>query len=110
MASLSTKRAVPPAQVLAGLRTVPSSAADLVTTDTTLFQLVLANKTAGAVTVTVLDRQTSAKTLLGAVSIAANTTMTINFQEGVLMKNGINWVASAASSIDADILAFGNRS
>lgn len=107
MASLSTRRAFAPKALATGLVTIPSSAADLTTTDTVIFQITLANKTAGAITVTVLDKQSPPKTLLGAVSIAANTTLVLNFGEGVLMKKGVNWVASGALSIDADV--FGSQ-
>lgn len=106
MSSYSTKRPVPNIQLPGGLQTVPGSATNLTSTDTMVFQVFLANKTAGAVTVTITDRQTSAKSLLGAVSVAANSSLILNFEEGVNLVGGLAWSASAASSIDAEIVAF----
>lgn len=101
-----TARSIPPYLLPEGLVTIPAVATDLILKDCYIFQIVLCNKTAGAVTVTIIDKQTSAKTLLAAVSIAANTTYVAGFPEGILMKGGVNWVASAGSSIDAEVLGF----
>lgn len=98
-----TSRAFPQREISPGLSTIPNVAADLTTEDSYVFQIVLVNKTAGAVTVTIVDRATPAKTLIPTVSIAANTSYVVAYPEGVKMNGGINWVASAASSIDAEI-------
>lgn len=103
MASLSSRRAAPAKQLATGLQTIPGSATDLTTSNTVIFQIVLVNKTAGAITVTILDKQGTPKTLFGAISIPANTTLTQSFGEGVLMLGGVRWSASAGSSIDADV-------
>ena len=101
-----TSRAFPQTELTAGLVTIPNVAADLTTEDTYVFQIVLVNKTAGAVTVTITDKATSAKTLVPTLSIAANTTQILSYPEGVKMTGGINWVAGAASSIDAEIKGY----
>ena len=98
-----TSRAFPQREISPGLSTIPNVAADLTTEDSYVFQIVLVNKTAGAVTVTITDKASPAKTLIPTVSIAANTSYVIAYPEGVKMTGGINWVASAASSIDAEI-------
>jgi len=99
----SPNRSIPQRELTGGLQTIPNVAADLSTVDTWIYQIVLANKTGGAVTVTILDKAASPKTLLGAVSIAANTTYVVAFPDGVKMTDGVNWVASAANSIDAEV-------
>lgn len=106
MASLDTKNSSPNKMVAPDLVTLTNTPTDLTTTDTWVFQVTLVNKTAGAVTVTVHDKATSAKSLLEAVSIAANTSYVIAFPEGQFMKGGLTWSASANSSIDAGIVAF----
>lgn len=89
--------------ITAGLQTVPNSSTDVTTTDTLLFQITVANKSGGAVTLTITDKQSSAKTLIPTLSIAANTVQIYDWPAGVLLKSGMNWVASAASSLDAEI-------
>jgi len=80
-----------------------NAAADLTTTDSVIYQIVVSNKTGGAVTFTVLDKASSPKSLLTATSIGANTTYVIAFPEGVWMTGGIRWVASAAASLDCEV-------
>ncbi len=96
-------RSIPLKEITAGLQTVPNVATDLTTTDSVIFQITLANITAGAVTFTVKDKAGSPKSLLEAVSIAANTSYVIAFPEGVWMTGGITWSASAANSLNAEI-------
>lgn len=86
------------------LRAVPAVATDLTTIDTWLFQITVANTTGGALTFTVIDKQTSPVTLLAAVSIAANTTYIIRWPEPVFMSGGVNWSASGAG-LTADVVA-----
>ncbi len=99
----SPNRSIPQRELTGGLQTIPNVAADLTTVDTWIFQIVLSNKTAGAVTVTITDRASSPKTLIPTVSIAANTAYVIAFPDGVKMTDGVNWVASASNSIDAEV-------
>lgn len=87
------------------IQDVPQVAADLSTKDTYLFQISLTNGTAGALTVTVTDKQTSAKNVMDAASIPANTTVAFNWEEGLFCKNGLTWVASGAG-IDGSVVAF----
>jgi copper(I)-binding protein len=101
-----TSQALPQREIPQGLTTMPSVAADVTTTDSWITQITLANKTAGAVTVTITDKATPAKTLLGATSIGANTTYVVAFPDAVKMNGGINWVASSASAIDAEIKGY----
>lgn len=104
-ASRSTVTQFGPVALNSDLQVVPDSTTALSTTDTWIFQLTVANTTGSAVTFTVQDRATSAKTLLAAVSIAANTTYVIAFPEGQKMKNGITWSAGTASALHASIMA-----
>ena len=74
MASLSSQNWSPYKNSVSELITaVPAVAADLTTTDTRLYQISICNTTAGALTFTLKDKQSSAKNILTAVSIAANT-------------------------------------
>ena len=88
-----------------GLRAVPAVAADISTKDVLLYQLTIVNPTAGAITITIVDKQSSAKTLLGATSIAANTTYIVSWPCGVKLKSGMNWVASGAG-LHSEIYGF----
>lgn len=87
------------------LQTVPDSTTALSTTDTWIFQITIVNTTGSAATITMQDRATSPKTLLAAVSIAANTTYVIAFPEGQKMKNGITWSAGTTSALQGSIKA-----
>jgi len=87
------------------IQRVPTSAADLSTKDTWVFQIVVANTTAVAVTFTVLDKQGTPRNLVPAVSLAANSLTIISFAEGVKMTGGVNWNASA-DALDAAITAY----
>lgn len=102
---ITHQRSAPVREVASGLRTVPAVATDLTTTDSVIYQIVIANKTAAAVTFTVLDKAATPKSLLSAVSIGANTTTVVTFPDGVWMTGGINWSASAANSLDSDVYA-----
>ena len=92
-------------QLLSDLQFVPNVAADLTTTDTWIFQLTITTGSSGT-TLTINDRATSAKSLLNSVSLAANTTYILTWPEGVKMKNGINWVAGAATTVTIAVVAF----
>ena len=115
MASLSTRNFPPgfPKQVgVSGttnsgplIQDVPTVAADLATTDTFLFQFSFTNGTAGALTITVTDKQTSAKNVMDVTSIPAATTVAFNWEEGLFCKGGLTWVASGAG-IDGSVVAF----
>lgn len=87
-----------------GLATVPNSAADVTTSTTRVYQVVMVNKTAGQVTLTVTDKASPAKTLIPGITLDANSLAVANFAEGVQMNGGVRWTAGAADSIDADVV------
>ncbi len=101
-----TSHSIPQREIPSGLSTVPSTLTDVTTSDSWLFQITVANKTAGTVTLTVQDKASPAKSLLSAVSITANTTYVIAIPEGVKMTGGIAWQASAGNSLDAEIKGY----
>ena len=91
-------------QVTPGIQTLPTTATALTTTDTYIYRLTLTNPTGGAVTVTITDRDTPAKTLLS-VSVPAGSSLVYNYASSpVLAKNGLAWQAGAA--ITAEIAAY----
>jgi hypothetical protein len=87
------------------LQDVPTSPTDLVTKDSYLFQASFTNGTAGAISVTIADRQASAKYAMELASIPANTAVAFNWSEGIFMKGGITWSA-ASGGIDGSVVAF----
>lgn len=104
-ASNSTKFNVGNINMSQALQVVPDSTTSVSTTDTWIFQITVANTTGSAVTFTVQDRAGSPKSLISAVSIAANTTYVMAFPEGVLMDDGFTWSASTASALHASVNA-----
>lgn len=97
MASLSSSRyRAFPNGFSEAVQTVPAVAADLSTTDSLLWQIMVCNTTSGALTFTVTDKQATPRYILPAVSIAGNTTYVISWPEGQFCDSGINWVASGA--------------
>lgn len=104
MASLSSDRYQPfPHQISETITTVPAVAADLTTTDSRLWQISIANTTAGALTFTLKDKQATPRYALAAVSIAANTTYVVAWPEGQFFSGGVNWVASGAG-LEASVI------
>lgn len=85
------------------LQVVPNSSTDLTTTDTLLYSMYITNVTGGTVTLTVQDKQSSAKYLLNAVSIGAHQTLTAEWLDGLLCPGGVTWVASAADALHAAV-------
>lgn len=103
-ASASTRFQSPGTRVISrGLQVVPDSATSLSTTDTELYQITLGNTTGSACTFTLADRATSAKTIMTAVSIAANTTYVIAWPEGMFMSNGVTWSTGTTSCLVAGV-------
>lgn len=88
-----------------GLVAVPTSGTDLTTTDTWINQIVLANTTAGSVTVTIADKQGSPLTLVPTVTLSANTLYITVFPFAIKMVGGINWQASG-SGVTAEIFGY----
>jgi len=106
MASLSSQNWSPyKNSVSEAIQAVPTGATDLTATDTRLYQLHLCNTTAGALTVTIKDKQSTPRNLLTAYSVAANSYVTLVWPEGVFLSGGLNWIASG-SGIEASIAAW----
>lgn len=104
MASLSSSRFVAfPVGISPLIVTVPAVAADLTATTSMMWQIVICNTTAGAVTFTLKDKQATPRNILTAVSIAANTTYIVSWPEGQYCEGGINWVASA-TGLEASVV------
>jgi hypothetical protein len=103
--SIQVTRAIPPHELSGGLATVPDSAADLTTVTTIITQIVACNKSAVDATLTITDKQSPAKTIACPL-IAAGFPFVVAFPDGVKMIGGVNWVASAASSIDAEVFGW----
>lgn len=106
MASLSCIRTSPQRQLDNTLVVLTNAAVAKTSQDCVIFQLVFVNKTAGAVTVTVTDQNATPLDLLTALSLAANSTTVINFQEGQFMPGGFKWGASATTSINASVVGY----
>lgn len=105
-ASNSTKNSFPSRRYQNDFAVMSNSLTDLTTSDTWVFQITIANKTAGAVTATVQDKQGSPVCALCTVSIAANTTYVIAFPEGLKFKSGLSVQAGAANSLNFAIFGF----
>lgn len=105
-ASLSTRFTPPGYTVVSkALQTVPDSTTAVASTDTEIYQISLGNVTGSACTFTLADRAASPKTLMAAVSIAANTTYVIGWPEGVFMDEGFTWSSGTASCLTAGVKA-----
>jgi hypothetical protein len=87
-------------QVLTGY--VPNSATDVTTSDSYVGRLHLSNKTAGALTCTLLDKSTNCGGAAchpwEAITIAANSVYAADLG-GLYFPGGIQWSCSAASSV-----------
>jgi hypothetical protein len=86
--------------------TLLTDSAVVVTAVTTKVQLIFcANIAVGAVTLTITDNQTSAKTYFNAVSIAANSSVLVHSSTvGLPFASGIKWNASATNSLNCQIV------
>jgi hypothetical protein len=83
-------------QVALPIVAVPTVAADLTTTDSWLFQISITNSTALPINITILDKQGTPRGAMRASAIPANTTVAFNWEEGLFMSGGVNWVAAGA--------------
>ncbi len=106
MASRSAIRTTGQRELDNTLVVLTNSATAKISADCVIYQLVFNNKTAGAITVTVTDQNTSPLDLLTAISIPANTVEIVFFQEGQYMPGGFKWSASANSSINASVVGY----
>jgi hypothetical protein len=79
---------------------VPLAATDIASTTTWVYMVTLTNESAGAVTCSIVDKQTTPRALVGpSLSIAANTTYVISFPEGRKMPSGITWSCSSGTVV-----------
>lgn len=105
-ASNSTKFTAPGTRQLSRLiQVVPNSDTDVSTTDTEIYQLSVTNVTGGACTLTVKDKQATARYLINAASIAAATTYVIVWPEGAWMEDGFSWSSDTSSCLQANVKA-----
>jgi hypothetical protein len=85
---------------------VPSSSTLVVSGTVYVDEIKLANKSAGSVTVTIIDASTDCSSaaceIVPTVSIAANTLYTIRLG-GIIAPNGIRWSASSGTAIAGQI-------
>ena len=102
--SSTTKYPVFPKRISPELSTVPNSLTAVTSTDSQIFQISVANNTAG--TCTFLVQDTAGKVLIPTVSVAANTAYVIVYPEGAHMTSGIKWQAGTSSCLDASINGF----
>lgn len=106
MASLSSQNWSPYKNSISeAIQVVPTDATDLTTTDTRIYQLSVCNTTAGALTITIKDKQATPRNVLTAVSIAANTAYILAWPEGLFCDDGVNWIASG-SGLEASVTAW----
>lgn len=101
-----TRRSMPRYELTGGLSVVPNSATDVSTTNSYVCQISVANVTAGAVTFLVVDKASSAKTLVPTISIPANTLIVMNWPNCVKMTSGISWTAGTGSALHAEIFGY----
>lgn len=94
-----------PNQVTRAIVPVPTVATDLFTTDGQIFQISITNGTAGDLTITILDKQGTPRAAMRATTIRANSTVSFNWDEGLTLVGGMNWVASGVG-LEASIVAY----
>lgn len=88
-----------------GMVAVPHAAlTDLSTATLWVDQIIVANTTAGALTITIQDKQSTPRALFTTVSIAANSTYVVNLvtsdrDGGLKFTSGISWRASGAGLV-----------
>ena len=105
-ASNSTKFSAPGTRQLSrAIQVVPNSDTDVSTTDTEIYQITVTNITGGACTLTVKDKQATARNLIYAASIAAATTYILVWPEGAYMEDGFSWSSDTSSCLQAGIKA-----
>ena len=81
------------------LQAIPAVATAVTTVDTEVAELSVSNTTAGALTVTVTDGQSSAQGFLTTVNIPANSTTLIVSDSPILFKSGVKWNGSSTGLV-----------
>lgn len=105
-ASNSTKFTPPGTRVLSrAIQVIPNSDTDVSTTDTAIYQISVTNVTGGACTLTVKDKQATARYLINAASIAAATTYVLSWPEGAFMSSGFSWSSDTSSCLQVTVNA-----
>ena len=102
--AVNTSRAHPSKEIAGGLAAVPTSATSATTVDTFLEQLYAVNTTAGALTLTVTDASGTFK-IVPTVSVAANSSLLINWPSLLFASGGVKWNASG-SGIQAELFGY----
>jgi phage terminase large subunit-like protein len=87
---------LPKKNFLVERKNIPTTLTDEATLDTYIETITVTNDTAGALTVTLQDRQATPVKFLSSASIAANSTSVITFERPHKFKGGVSWSASAA--------------
>lgn len=77
----------------------PGSATDIATATVWVQQVVFANPTGGALTVSMKDRGGTAWELYNALSVAANTSFVASFNPPLRFDSGINFNAGATMDV-----------
>lgn len=84
-----------PSEVTSGPAAVPNSGmTDITTVDTEVALITITNTTAGALTITIQDKQTSPQALATSHSISANSELSYDFNPPRLFIGGVSWQAS----------------
>lgn len=108
MASLDTKNPGFDKQLSREIQVVPNSATDIIAKDCIIYQIHVCNTDgSNACAFTLKDKQTgTARFAVDAESIAAATTKTYSWPEGLFLKGGATWQSAAADDLEASIVGF----
>lgn len=95
---MASRRQLPSRELSGILQAVPATPTSFNSVTTFIEKIYFNNTTAGALTISVLDKQGVPVQLIGpAVSLAANQDVLFNFGESCqIMPGGITWSASGA--------------
>lgn len=102
--AINTSRAHPSKELAGGMVAVPTSATSATTVDTFLEQIYVSNTTAGALTLTVTDAAGTAK-IVPTFSVAANSSLSINWPSLLFASGGVKWNASGAG-LQAELFGY----
>lgn len=100
------ERIIPSREMAGGLTLIPNVATDLTTSDTFIFQIAVFNIGNTTESLTMQDRQDTPVKIFNALSISTTNPLIIEFPYGLKMKNGINWQASNANALTAEIFGY----
>lgn len=103
---MTPHRAIGSKELGVSRQVVPDSATDVTTVDSWISAITVANTTGSNVTFLVLDKQSSAKTLVPTVVISPNTIVILEWAQPTFMEGGIRWQAGTASALHAEIIGW----